>query len=62
MLIMIEMILKAIEIIESEDFQNSLKMCNNPYGDGKASMKIYEVLKSIELDNDLLNKKFFDII
>lgn len=56
------MILKAIEIIESEDFQNSLKMCNNPYGDGKASMKIYEVLKSIELDNDLLNKKFFDII
>ena len=54
---------KAIKIVYSKKFRNSLKKIKNPYSNNNceyASKKIVEVLKSIQLDN-ILKKKFFDI-
>jgi GDP/UDP-N,N'-diacetylbacillosamine 2-epimerase (hydrolysing) len=51
---------KAIKIIYSNKFQNSLKNVKNPYGNGYASKKIVKVLKTAKLDN-ILKKTFFDI-
>ena len=53
-------IIKAFERLYSEEFQEKLKTVNNPYGDGCASKKIVEILKTVELD-DILKKSFFDI-
>ena len=52
---------KAIKIVYSKKFQNSLKKVKNPYyNNGYASKKIVKVLKTLQLD-DILKKKFFDI-
>ena len=51
-------ILKAIKKTQSEEFRNSLNNCVNPYGEGKAYEKISNILKTIELNDDLLNKNF----
>lgn len=50
----------AFEKLYSKEFQEKLKTIQNPYGDGCASKKIVEVLKTVELD-DILKKSFFDI-
>lgn len=57
-----EEILEAINYIESSDYQKILENCINPYGDGKAAERIVNILKNIEIDNDLLNKKFFELM
>lgn len=57
-----EEILEAINYIESSDYQKILEKCINPYGDGKAAERIVNILKNIEIDNDLLNKKFFELM
>ena len=54
-------ILKAIDYINSEEYQNQLNNCINPYGDGHASERICDILKNMELTNDLLNKQFFEL-
>lgn len=51
-------ILKALEYIGSDEYQDILKECSNPYGDGKAGKRICEILKDIEVD---LDKKFFEM-
>ena len=51
---------EAIKIIYSNNFQNHLKSVKNPYGDGCASKKIVNVLKSVSLDN-ILKKAFFNV-
>ena len=54
---------RAIKIVYSKKFKNSLKKIQNHYSNNNsvyASKKIVEVLKSIQLDN-ILKKKFFDI-
>ena len=54
---------KAIKIVHSKKFQNSLKKIQNLNSNNNceyASKKIVKVLKSIQLDN-ILKKKFFDI-
>ena len=51
---------EAIKIIYSDNFQNNLKTVKNPYGDGCASKKIVNVLKTVSLDN-ILKKAFFNV-
>ncbi|OCL85240.1 UDP-N-acetylglucosamine 2-epimerase [Aliarcobacter thereius] len=53
-------ILKSFEKLYSKEFQETLKTTINPYGDGCASKKIVEILKSVDLKN-ILKKSFYDI-
>lgn len=53
-------ILKSFEKLYSKEFQESLKDTINPYGDGCASKKIVEILKSVDLEN-ILKKSFYDL-
>jgi len=46
--------------LDNEKF-NSLRECENPYGDGKMGKKVVNILSETELTKDLLTKKFFDI-
>lgn len=54
-------ILNALKHIESSEYQNKLKNCKNLYGDGKASERICKIIKGIEINNALLNKKFVEL-
>ena len=53
-------ILEALKILYSDKFRAGLRETINPYGEGGASIKILEVIKSIELSS-LIKKKFYDI-
>ena len=53
-------ILKSFEKLYSKEFQETLKTTINPYGDGCASKKIVETLKSVDLKN-ILKKSFYDL-
>ncbi|MBD3211228.1 MAG: UDP-N-acetylglucosamine 2-epimerase (hydrolyzing) [Candidatus Lokiarchaeota archaeon] len=51
-------ILKSIEkALHDEDFKKIIENCTNPYGDGKASKLIVKVLKKIEINKKLIQKK-----
>jgi GDP/UDP-N,N'-diacetylbacillosamine 2-epimerase (hydrolysing) len=50
-------IYSSIEKATSDDFKNYLiKNCTNPYGDGKSSKKIIELLENIDIDEQLIIK------
>jgi len=49
----------ALQTLYSADFQASLANIRNPYGDGGASDKVVQIIKSAEL-TDILKKRFFD--
>lgn len=51
---------EAFYKLYSKEFQETLKTTINPYGDGCASKKIIEVIKSTNLD-DILKKSFYDL-
>lgn len=52
-------IFTAVQIALSDpEFQQQVKTCVNPYGDGKASERIVDILSSIPLDQRLLEKQF----
>ncbi|WP_066356030.1 UDP-N-acetylglucosamine 2-epimerase [Aliarcobacter skirrowii] len=53
-------ILKSFEKLYSKEFQETLKITMNPYGEGCASKKIVEILKSVDLGN-ILKKSFYDL-
>ncbi|WP_310438773.1 UDP-N-acetylglucosamine 2-epimerase [Sulfuricurvum sp.] len=55
-----ENILKGFEILYSDPFQKMLKTIMNPYGEGGASKKIVDVLKTVPLSN-ILKKSFYDM-
>jgi len=40
-----------------EDFKEEVKKCKNPYGDGKAGVKITDILSKIKIDKKLLQKR-----
>ena len=40
-----------------EDFKEKVKNCKNPYGDGKAGVRIADILSKIKIDKKLLQKK-----
>ncbi|NQU98282.1 UDP-N-acetylglucosamine 2-epimerase (hydrolyzing) [Candidatus Woesearchaeota archaeon] len=48
---------KAIKKSMSLSFKEKLKLCKNPYGDGKTAPRIIKVLKSIKIDKKLLQKQ-----
>lgn len=49
---------KAINKAMSVEFRDHLdKKCVNPYGDGKSSQKIVDILMNTKIDSHLLNKK-----
>lgn len=54
-----EAIIKAIRKALSNDFRNSLKSIENPYGKGNASKKIIRILRLIKPTN-LICKKFYE--
>jgi GDP/UDP-N,N'-diacetylbacillosamine 2-epimerase (hydrolysing) len=53
-------IMKALTTLYSAGFQNALSSTRNPYGQGGASTKIIEVVKSIRL-KQLIQKSFHDL-
>jgi len=40
-----------------EDFKEKVKKCKNPYGNGKAGVRIAEILSKMKTDKNLLQKK-----
>jgi len=53
-----EEIKKAIKkAVGDKDFREKIKKEKNPYGDGRAGERIVRVLKEIEINSRLLNKK-----
>lgn len=51
-------IIKCIEKTLTDDkFLKEVKKCENPYGDGKASQRIAEILSKVEITPELLQKK-----
>jgi GDP/UDP-N,N'-diacetylbacillosamine 2-epimerase (hydrolysing) len=52
-----EEIKQAIDKALSPEFKAIAKNCVNPYGDGQSGKRIVEVLKSIQIDQQLLNKE-----
>tara|TARA_Y100000294_G_scaffold23775_1_gene20214 strand:+ start:147 stop:491 length:345 start_codon:yes stop_codon:yes gene_type:complete len=54
-------IVEAIDKAINDDFKELLKGMMNPYGEGGASEKITEKLKTISLDEPLTKKRFYEI-
>jgi UDP-hydrolysing UDP-N-acetyl-D-glucosamine 2-epimerase len=46
-----------IKAVSDKDYIKQINKCENPYGDGSASRKIIEILKTIPIDRKLLQKK-----
>ena len=55
-----EAIGRALEYLDSKEFQAMLPTVRNPYGEGGASDRIVEVLESADLEG-ILKKKFYDL-
>jgi GDP/UDP-N,N'-diacetylbacillosamine 2-epimerase (hydrolysing) len=53
-------ILEAIDIAYSKKFEKRLKRTVNPYGNGGASRRIYDVIKDYNLTN-IVMKPFNDL-
>ena len=51
----------AIQRAVSGQFRSALRGLKNPYGAGRSSARIVEVLRSIPLDAKLLRKRFIDL-
>jgi UDP-hydrolysing UDP-N-acetyl-D-glucosamine 2-epimerase len=54
---MAEEILEALRKAQSAEFRDGLRGMSNPYGDGNASEKIIEVLATVPLTRELLQKR-----
>ena len=50
----------TLERAVSPEFRASLRGMENPYGDGRAAQRIVERLKSVELGQSLVMKRFYD--
>jgi len=50
----------GLSLLFSPDFKSSLSLVRNPYGDGGASARIVEVLRTASLEG-LLKKRFYDL-
>ena len=50
-------IIKAIKyVLKNKSYIKKVKKCKNPYGDGKSSDRIVNILKNIKIDHNLLDK------
>ncbi len=54
-------IVSSIQAGLSQDFRNSIRNIENPYGDGHASSRIVEKIKHTRIDSSLLQKKFINL-
>ncbi len=54
-------ILRAIKTAVSKEFRQSLIGTVNPYGDGTASQRIADRLRTVEIDGSLISKGFYDL-
>lgn len=54
-------ILNALNYIKTDEYQSKLNNCKNPYGDGTAGKNICKILNELDITDDLLNKKFFEL-
>lgn len=54
-------IIDAFEVVKTDAFQEKVKKIVNPYGDGKASRQIVDVLKRVDIQQ-LRNKSFYNIL
>ncbi len=54
-------VLQGIRKATSAEFRASLRDLTNPYGDGHASAAIVDRLKSVDLDEGLIKKRFCDL-
>ena len=43
-------------VLNNKKFKDKIRKCKNPYGDGKSSDRIVNILKNIRIDNKLLDK------
>jgi GDP/UDP-N,N'-diacetylbacillosamine 2-epimerase (hydrolysing) len=57
----VEEILSGIQVATSSQFKEGLRGTKSPYGDGHAGEKIVEVLRTIEINDRLIRKKFVDL-
>ena len=48
---------KAYELSQSKSFKEKIKRMINPYGDGKSSKKIINLILKTQINNDLMEKK-----
>lgn len=55
-----ESIVDAIKILYSPTFQVDLSQVHNPYGEGGASEKVVDKLKSVDIEN-IIKKVFYDL-
>ena len=39
---------------------DKVKRCKNPYGDGRSAQRIVNVLKRVQLTNELIKKRFVE--
>ena len=52
-----EKIIAAIKrSIYDKSYRNTIAMCSNPYGDGKSSARIADILAAVSIDDTLLIK------
>lgn len=56
-----EDIRNAIVKALASQFRAGLAGMENPYGDGRATPQIVEVLRRVKLDGDLIKKRFYDL-
>ncbi len=54
-----EAILRGIQLATSQEFRVGLANLQNPYGDGHAAERIFNVLKQVSLDKKLIVKHFY---
>jgi len=53
-----EKIIEAIDtVLHDKAFKQKVNECVNPYGDGRAGLRIVEILAGLEIDQKLLQKK-----
>jgi GDP/UDP-N,N'-diacetylbacillosamine 2-epimerase (hydrolysing) len=53
----VENILKSIKKATSHSFIKKIKLCKNPYGDGKSSKRIVKLLENLKIDKKLIDKR-----
>ena len=53
--------MKGIDTALRPEFRAGLDGMTNPYGDGKAAERIVDVLKTIQLDDSLIRKRFHNL-
>lgn len=48
------------KVLYDKEFKEKLKDCKNPYGDGKASERIVDILAKIKIKPEMLQKKIYE--